>query len=424
MVLLLQPSRRLRRTPQLQLKRHLIIVVLAACWLLLIPPTVCLSFTAQLPHNATPPGPFELHQWSFTRSSPLKVRLVHRELSSEYSAYSPSDEGPPLGASTCAGRGGAQQQPHENFAYHLVFSYDPADLSKKDGGPFRYLEGQSVSFFVRDRRPGVPDEGPPKPRLYSLASSPLAPELGFKHSFSLCVRHHRYWGPDGERDSLKDGVCSSSLCTAALGSEFDVGAGPVGSSLLMPEDASVPLIFACTGTGVAPLRSFLRRLSVAPRAGPLVAYVGAGDAATAPYAREWGHLQNLLPPDNLSLCFAFSREVRNKHGGRLYVQDLIQEDGEKLLQLLAAGGIMYTCGRKDMVPPIKAALQAALGKSNVPFDSFFKQLIATKSEFEHDQSTPLSVDSDGNAIICSRLRHSFLADDANLRQLEGSAFMK
>ncbi|KAL8436701.1 hypothetical protein ACSSS7_001526 [Eimeria intestinalis] len=314
----------------------------------------------------------------FTRSSPLKVRLVHRELASEYSAYNVSDGGPPFGALLPGGMGGAEQQPQENLAYHLVFSYDPAVLSEKDGDhAFRYLEGQSVSFFIKDRRPGAPDEGPPKPRLYSVASSPVAPDLGLKYSFSLCVRHHRYWGPDGGRDFSKDGMCSSSLCTAAMGTQFDVG-GPIGASLLMPEDASVPLIFACTGTGVAPLRSFLRRLSVIPRGGPLIAYVGAGSASTSPYAREWGHLEKLLPPDKLNIRFAFSREMRNRQGGKLYVQDLIEEDGEKLLQLLAAGGIMYTCGRKDMVPPIKAALQAAAEKSNLPFDSFFKHLIATK----------------------------------------------
>lgn len=41
----------------------------------------------------------------------------------------------------------------------------------------------------------------------------------------------------------------------------------MGASLLLPEDREVPLIFACTGTGVAPLRSFMRRIAFEGRPG-------------------------------------------------------------------------------------------------------------------------------------------------------------
>ncbi|KAL8449885.1 hypothetical protein Emed_002848 [Eimeria media] len=362
---------------------------LLSCWLFLTFPAIGLCFSPhQPPLRVTHPGllqqihPLRLGKQQMFRDKWRATTTIVRRAEGRRHPLEPLHALISVESASRSPRQGReaeqqQQQPQENVAYHLVFSYDPSDLSPKDGGPFRYLEGQSVSFFLKDRTPGAPDQGPPKPRLYSVASSPLAPELGLKHSFSLCVRHHRYWSPDGARDPSKDGLCSSSLCTAPLGSQFDVG-GPVGAALLMPEDASVPLIFACTGTGVAPLRSFLRRLSVAPRDGPLIAYVGAGNAATAPYAREWRHLERQLPQDKLNLRFAFSREMKNKEGGKLYVQDLIEEDGEKLLQLLSAGGIMYTCGRKDMVAPIKAALQAAAEKNNLSFDSFFKELIATK----------------------------------------------
>ncbi|KAL8439853.1 hypothetical protein Efla_004379 [Eimeria flavescens] len=312
----------------------------------------------------------------YTRTRPLKVRLVHRELASQYSAYSaflPASEWPEVSRQLKEGT------TREEATYHLVFSYDPAAAVSAAGIlPFRYLEGQSVAFFNLPGRRGVQQqERTDKPRLYSVASSLAAPELGLANGFSLCVRHHLYWGPDGKRDASKDGLCSASLCTAPLGSEFDVG-GPIGAALLMPEEPERPLLFVCTGTGVAPLRSFLRRITAEKRKSPVTAYIGAPTAATTPYAREWQQLQRLLPNDLLRLHFAHSREMKNAGKGKLYVQHLIERDGDELLRLLEAGAIMYACGRKDMLPPIKAALQAAAARNNVHFDAFFRQLLTRK----------------------------------------------
>ncbi|CDJ39945.1 ferredoxin NADP+ oxidoreductase, putative [Eimeria tenella] len=319
-------------------------------------------------------APFNL----FSRSAPLKVHLEHREPAAVYTAY--GEVGGPLASPMeCRGASGSEAEPGDEV-YHLVFSYDPSALSGKTQGPFRYLEGQSVSFVnLKDQREGQVQSGapPPKPRLYSVASSPLCPDKGLQHSFSLCVKRHRYRAPDGRFDPCKDGLCSSLLCTAPIGTEFEV-AGPVGASLLLPEDRDAPLIFACTGTGAAPLRSFLRRVFAERRNGPVVAYIGAAKAASTPYAREWEALQQLLPPSQLQLRFAYSREMKAPDGGRLYVQHLMEADGDELLRLFEEGALMYVCGRKDMLPPIKAALQAAAQNNNVDFSSFFKSLIASK----------------------------------------------
>ncbi|CDI77975.1 ferredoxin NADP+ oxidoreductase, putative [Eimeria acervulina] len=311
----------------------------------------------------------------FSRFSPLKVRLEHRELASSYSAYvSPVGSDPGPVGSPAAGDGLGID------VHHLVFSYDPTAVSKETQQPFRYLEGQSVSFVnLRDTR-NKQTETPvsvSKPRLYSVASSPLAPDEGLPHSFSLCVKRHRYRDVNGQGDPSKDGLCSSLLCSAPIGTEFEVG-GPVGASLLLPQDRDVPLVFACTGTGVAPLRSFLRRIVAEGRPGPVLAYVGAATAASLPYAREWAALQKLLPPSLLRLQFALSREAQAPDGGRLYVQHLMERDGDMLLQLLHEGAFVYICGRKDMLPPIKAALQAAAARNNLDSAAFFKSLIAAK----------------------------------------------
>lgn len=62
----------------------------------------------------------------------------------------------------------------------------------------------------------------------------------------------------------------------------------------------------------------------------------------------------------------------------LLLQHLMEADGDELLRLFEEGALMYVCGRKDMLPPIKAALQAAAQKNNVDFSTLFKSLIASK----------------------------------------------
>lgn len=60
------------------------------------------------------------------------------------------------------------------------------------------------------------------------------------------------------------------------------------------------------------------------------------------------------------------------------MQHLMERDGDMLLQLLHEGAFVYICGRKDMLPPIKAALQAAAARNNLDSAAFFKSLIAAK----------------------------------------------
>lgn len=132
------------------------------------------------------PVVFRLSALSFSRTSPLKVRLEHRELACRYSAYAFLENSRTSAADAAAA--GQDDTKGPGQAHHLVFSYDPSALSACGKAPFSYLEGQSVAFVnLVDTRKGFSEQkqGTPKPRLYSLASSPAAPEVGLHHSFSL-----------------------------------------------------------------------------------------------------------------------------------------------------------------------------------------------------------------------------------------------
>ena len=122
---------------------------------------------------------------------------------------------------------------------------------------FHYVEGQSLSVIP----PGTdPKSGRKhKPRLYSIASTRYG-DLYDGNTVSLCVRRAEYFDPvTGVVDPAKKGVCSNFLCDIQPGAEVTV-AGPVGKTMLLPEDPTKDVIMIATGTGIAPFRGFLHRL--------------------------------------------------------------------------------------------------------------------------------------------------------------------
>ena len=121
---------------------------------------------------------------------------------------------------------------------------------------FHYVEGQSLSVIP----PGLTDQGKSqKPRLYSIASTRYG-DLLDGSTVSLCIRRAEYFDPiSGQVDPTKAGVCSNFLCDVTPGTKVQV-AGPVGKTMLLPEDPNTDIIMVATGTGIAPFRSFLHRL--------------------------------------------------------------------------------------------------------------------------------------------------------------------
>ena len=120
-----------------------------------------------------------------------------------------------------------------------------------------YVEGQSLSIIL----PGVDPKTNKKyaPRLYSIASTRYGDVLD-GNTISLCVRRAEYFDPDsGKVDPAKKGVCSNYLCDAMPGMKVKV-AGPVGKTMLLPENLNDDVIMIATGTGIAPFRGFLHRL--------------------------------------------------------------------------------------------------------------------------------------------------------------------
>merc|ERR1711879_716572 len=116
---------------------------------------------------------------------------------------------------------------------------------------------------------------PAKIRLYSIASSAVGDDETSK-TVSLCVKRvveldgkhvNREVGedkPDKAGTGFPDnkvyrGVCSNHICDMSEGDEVLI-TGPTGAEMLLPTDQSSNIIMLATGTGIAPMRSYLRLL--------------------------------------------------------------------------------------------------------------------------------------------------------------------
>jgi ferredoxin--NADP+ reductase len=77
------------------------------------------------------------------------------------------------------------------------------------------------------------------------------------------------------------------------------------------------------------------------------------------YKEELESLQKQYP-DNLRLTYAISREQKNVDGGKMYIQSRIQENADKLWELVQRENThVYICGLKGMEGGIDEGMAAA-----------------------------------------------------------------
>jgi len=268
----------------------------------------------------------------------------------------------------------------------LIDSDAPGDIQHivmklPDG--FHYVEGQSLSVIP----PGVDAKNgkPHKPRLYSIASTRYGDLLDGR-TVSLCVRRAEYYDPvTGIVDPSKAGVCSGFLCDATPGTTVKV-AGPVGKTMVLPEDPTRDIIMVATGTGIAPFRSFLHRLYTEHTTARQVytgntwLVLGVPTTGSLLYKPEFDAMQQQLltkqkgSGSTLTIDYAISREMTNESGGKLYVQDVLKQKSEELFDKLESGNaVIYFCGLKGMMPGILSALEEVATAKGIDWSAALKK---------------------------------------------------
>jgi len=244
-------------------------------------------------------------------------------------------------------------------------------------GDYKYWEGQSMGVIAPGTR--EKDGKPHAVRLYSIASSRYGDDMTGNTS-SLCVRRATYWDPDlNAEDPAKQGVCSNFLCDTKAGDDV-VMTGPVGKVMLLPEeDPKTDYIMVGTGTGIAPYRGFIRRLfmektpAAAAYKGEAWLFLGVANSDALLYDDEWQEAKEKFP-DNFRLDYALSREQQNKKGGKMYIQDKMEEYADEIFNKLDAGAHIYFCGLKGMMPGIQDMLKVVAESKGLDYDEWSKGL--------------------------------------------------
>jgi ferredoxin--NADP+ reductase len=79
------------------------------------------------------------------------------------------------------------------------------------------------------------------------------------------------------------------------------------------------------------------------------------------YDADWQ--QTLVKhPENFRLDYALSREDKNKAGGKMYIQDKVEEYSDEVFDRMEKGAHLYFCGLKGMMPGILAMMEGVCVK--------------------------------------------------------------
>ena len=169
------------------------------------------------------------------------------------------------------------------------------------------------------------------PRLYSIASSPLA-HTDEVHLTVAAVRYETH-------GRQRKGVCSTYLADLVKsGDPVQVFVQP-NKNFRLPADGSTPVIMVGPGTGVAPFRAFVEHRAAVGASGKNWLFFGDQHYTyDFLYQLEW---QDFLKDGALTrLDVAFSRDQPEK----VYVQDRMIARAKELYQWLEEGAHFYVCG--------------------------------------------------------------------------------
>ena len=191
---------------------------------------------------------------------------------------------------------------------------------------------------------------PLPPRLYSVASSPIAHD-GEVHLLVGAVR----WSAQG-RD--RNGVASTFLADRRkIGDTLPIYVKP-NRHFRLPEDADSPIIMIGAGTGIAPYRGFVAEREARGAKGKSWLVFGERNFThDFLYQIEW---QEHVSSGALSrIDLAFSRDQPEK----TYVQHRLWEHRDVLRGWLADGAHLYVCGdEKGMARDVDDTLARILAE--------------------------------------------------------------
>ncbi|SKA86294.1 sulfite reductase (NADPH) flavoprotein alpha-component [Prosthecobacter debontii] len=240
-----------------------------------------------------------------------------------------------------------------------------------------YLYGRGIVDALEDFAPkGLPPETllsilrPLPPRLYSIASSPLAHQDEV-HLTVASVRYDSY----GRK---RKGVASTYLADLVKTEDKVPVYIQHNKNFRLPASGDTPIIMVGPGTGVAPFRAFVEHRAALEQKGK--SWLFFGDQRYMfdfLYQVEW---QDHLASGALTkLDVAFSRDQPEK----IYVQQRMLERAKELYAWLEDGAHFYVCGDANrMAHDVNDALLHIIekqgGKSHAAAEAYLEDLKKAK----------------------------------------------
>jgi ferredoxin--NADP+ reductase len=275
-------------------------------------------------------------------------------------------------------------------------NWETVHVTFDHGGKYPYLEGMSLGLISPG--PDKTGKSPAAIRLYSIASSAVGDDET-SNTVSLCVKRvveldgkyaNREVGEDKAdkagtgfpKNKVYRGVCSNYICDLNVGDEVEI-TGPVGTEMLLPEDPDSVIIMLATGTGIAPMRSYLRYLfNDKAGANPDGSRKFKGLAwlfLGVPYSKSLLYDDENMEykknfPDQYRYEYAISREQKNAEGKKMYIQTRLAEYAEQVWDLMKMPKThLYVCGLKGMESGMEEALGPLAAKEGKEWKDCVKE---------------------------------------------------
>jgi len=156
----------------------------------------------------------------------------------------------------------------------------------------------------------------------------------------------------------------------------------------LQQDVSKPMVFVSAGTGFAPMRAFLwERLGIkraGVRLGEAALFNGIRSSRLDYIYRD--EIEQFVAEGVLDHRFiAMSREAPDR---RVYVQDLVREQGALIWEMLDAGGYVYVCGSQPMREGIRSAFVDVVAENgSMPrehAEAYLYELETTENRYRPD----------------------------------------
>merc|ERR1712203_551635 len=96
-------------------------------------------------------------------------------------------------------------------------------------------------------------------------------------------------------------------------------------------------------------------------------FLGVANTDSLLYDEDWKKIA-AEDPKRFRYDVALSREQTNKDGGKMYIQDKVEEYADEIFDRLDKGAHMYFCGLKGMMPGITQMLEGVSKEKGVVWE--------------------------------------------------------